>query len=438
MLSSRRVRDASRTVLVLSSVCLGLALALPAAAQYSGGTSAAQPAGIPSREMMAQRVDEARWHLGPLRLAPWYGLRDASFVSGTDTDTDFTASVGAGLRGYLRGGDRILVAGHFLPEYTWWAEDSARSGVDGRAGVALLGYFNRLTTEVSYRGSEIQEIFSSETEELAVQSQRALRAAIELALGPKVHLAVTATDTSLDLDEGRQVLARLDRDEERQSVRLSYRPRTTWGVALGYETGSDLFEDPGAGTGEPGESRDLSNDLEAVLLQLDVTGNRIGAFVEVADRSLEPTAGSSLAPTDVTTYRAGLFLEASRRVGLGFEWQRDLTYAVADVADFYLAERYRLRSQTHFGPARLALEVAVGSDDFRTGDGPALRSDDVLTYGGDLGLQVREVLRLVVGVRHTTYDSALDAFDRDVTVVSSGLELGTIPDWLRPRSGSDW
>ena len=64
-----------------------------------------------------QTVQQARYQLGPVRLAPWATLHDVAYVrtlfsTATPVPTDLTATAGAGFRAYLRNG----------PKVTWSAE----------------------------------------------------------------------------------------------------------------------------------------------------------------------------------------------------------------------------------------------------------------------------------------------------------------------------
>ncbi|MCP4655171.1 MAG: hypothetical protein GY856_07100 [bacterium] len=78
--------------------------AAPLGAQYIPPGSTTPGTEIPNQENLNDQVEEARWRLGAIRLSPWLGVRDASFVVTTDEQNeqqdDFTASVGAGLRAY--------------------------------------------------------------------------------------------------------------------------------------------------------------------------------------------------------------------------------------------------------------------------------------------------------------------------------------------------
>src|SRR5690242_10402067 len=93
---------AARVTLVAS---LLVATAAPALAQYrTAGTGFEL---FPSRkDQLTKAADAARWNLGPLRVAPWLGLRDVTYVreqspTGGSARGDLTATAGAGLKVYL-------------------------------------------------------------------------------------------------------------------------------------------------------------------------------------------------------------------------------------------------------------------------------------------------------------------------------------------------
>jgi hypothetical protein len=150
-----------KPALVTGALLVAL-LAVPAAAtsQYREAGSGVEI--LPSRkQLLEEAVEEARWRLGALRVAPWIGLRDVSYVrgerraddTGDEADSDLTATAGAGLKAYLPMGKAILAL-HALPEYSWWQKQDERNAVVGRYGAGVFGFFNRLETEITARRVE--------------------------------------------------------------------------------------------------------------------------------------------------------------------------------------------------------------------------------------------------------------------------------------------
>src|SRR5436305_6624609 len=107
---------ASMTILCLT--VLGLT-ARSAGAQFLQYTPPGGPELSPEsrQEQLKRELAAARYHLGPVRVAPWATLHDLAYVqsllvTGQRQPNDFTATGGLGFRAYLRDG----------PKATWTAQ----------------------------------------------------------------------------------------------------------------------------------------------------------------------------------------------------------------------------------------------------------------------------------------------------------------------------
>src|SRR5262245_3990916 len=102
-------------------------LADSAGAQFLKYTPPGGPQETPEsrQEQVEREVEQARFHLGPVRIAPWMSLRDIAYVrnlfsNGPAPPNDWTATAGLGFRAYLRNGRKATWTAQVLPEYLWW------------------------------------------------------------------------------------------------------------------------------------------------------------------------------------------------------------------------------------------------------------------------------------------------------------------------------
>ena len=130
------MRFSTRAPITALALLTALSTTLPASAQFSQYT---EPGGVLERgtsrkEQMEKAVENARWRLGPVRLSPWFTIRDAAYVSDVfagsretapgqeEEDSDFTITAGAGLQGFLPIGPKSYFTFDALPHYVYWQE----------------------------------------------------------------------------------------------------------------------------------------------------------------------------------------------------------------------------------------------------------------------------------------------------------------------------
>ena len=407
-----------------------------AAAQYTPPGSATPNERVPDEDIFEENIKAAPWTFGGLRVLPWAGVRDAGFVrtKGNDgsKDDDFTATVGAGLRAYLPVGGKVYWAAHALPEYVWWADNEAKRRTNGRYGVGLFGYFNRLQLEASWRIDETQQFFSNEVQELTTTRQTVGRLAAELKLGSRVSLFGQGqrSETANQEDESSRFLL-LDRDEELAVLGVRYRAPRGWMLGLGYEDRSTSFVSA---------ARSLSNTGSAQRLELGLDGNRVDLALKLVALELDPDADSAFVPVDETVGHLDALWNLSERVAMLTYVRRDVSYSLDLEQSHYLGERFGARFDFRLRKATFGLFVEAGNDDYE----PLLsnqvpRLDDVTTFGAQLDFEFRELFVLSVQLRETEYDSNFDAFDRDVTNLGFNVQLGALVRRLSlGNSGGQW
>ncbi|HEY7573669.1 MAG TPA: hypothetical protein VIB08_00735, partial [Thermoanaerobaculia bacterium] len=151
---SRRARNPRRRSLFLPSV-VGWLLALPAAAQLETD-SVPFLRTIAPQEQIAAEVENARFHLGPVRILPKIILRNAGYDDNVTSVPegqgekigDWTATLGLGARLILPAGSKVYLVGEAIPEYTWYLDLTERREWGGRYAGGVYGFFNRMTVEV--------------------------------------------------------------------------------------------------------------------------------------------------------------------------------------------------------------------------------------------------------------------------------------------------
>lgn len=425
-----------RRATLLGVVCVALlgGFGVPAAAQYSAPGSSTPSESMPTEESLESSIEAAPWQTGGLRILPWLGVRDVAFVRtqdevGNEVD-DFTATAGAGIRAYLPVGGKVYWAAHALPEYVWWSDDDNRSRVNGRYGLGVFGYFNRLKVEASYRLDETQRFFSNEVQDLTTTQELISRVGAEVKLGSRIYLYGQGQRNELENQEDDARFRLLDRDEESTIFGVRYKAPRGWMVGLGYEDASVDFQ---------GGSRNLSNTLTGQRFELALDGNRLDLSMTVSAIEQEPEAGSQFLEVDETVGHLDVLWNLSQRVAMLSYVRRDVFYSLELDQSHYLGERYGARLDIDLRKALLGFFVELGEDDYEPLVSQVSRLDDVTTFGASLDFEFRDLFVLSVQLRETEYDSNFSAFDRDVTNLGFSVELGSLLRRLSlGESGGQW
>lgn len=420
---------------IAACLCLGLTSAGPAAAQSAQYTAAGLGAGTEplDKEQLEQQMEAARWRLGPVRLAPYLGVRGLSWVQNVfaaegDDTSDLTASLGAGLTAYLPTGPRLFWVAQAMPEYVLWADLAERRQVVGRYGVALHGDLNRLGFALEGRTVEEQTEVTSEEPEPAIGGVDHLGASLALRLTPRLSLTAGAgveeiANRAGDPDDPRSPdFFRLDRREETARAGLRYAPGERFRLEAGVERHAIDFE---------GAARDLSSTGTSPYARLAVTGNQIRVAAEVVRRSFEPEPGSALPPTDATIGSLRLGFTPGWRFSVGLYGRRALLYSLSEAHSHFEEDRYGVEVGAPFGRrwTTRAFFEAGGNEYVALGPGAPARSDDALAYGLEGTLKLREWLTYQFGYRRLEIDSNLPGLDRETESLLSTVSL-TTGSWI--------
>jgi hypothetical protein len=392
---------------------------------------------LPDREQIESEMEEARWRLGPFRLAPWLALRgltyeDDVFVENEEGDEEATSdvhgSVGAGLSIYLPTGENVFWVVQALPEYLFWIDLDERNQLIGRYGAGVYADLNRLRLGLDGQLAEQQRTVTSESAQQVLSELTSVHAVAELEVSSAFSFAVDAArrEHAYELADGSTVSAgfdysNLDREESVLAGELRYHPSEKIELAVGAESTETDFDSG---------SRDLSSTGTSPYLRLRLDGNRLLFDARVVRRELEPEPGSALLPVDRTQGSARVELDLSHRFVLSLYGSLSTAYALA--ADYTQFDEERLGVGVGLPLSeRLSLTAfyEAGSDDYEPIPDSLPRSDDVTSWGAGATFQIGEWLHYRAGVTQVDYRSNLPDFDRDYLRIDSSVVLST-GDWV--------
>ncbi|HEV7518663.1 MAG TPA: hypothetical protein VGR07_20395 [Thermoanaerobaculia bacterium] len=404
-------------------------------AQFDQYTTPGGPAGRPedARGRLAREVAAARYHLGPVRIAPWLGFRDVAFVktllaTGQPAPTDLTATLGTGLRLYLPTGSKITWTAYVLPEYVWWRQAAGQRRLNERFGAGFHAFGTRLTVEATARRDEVQRIRTPELPRLANAREDHAVLTTELRITHK--LAVYATGSTLReesllgaRDPAAALLQVLDRREQVGRAGVRWRPVTGWLFGLGAERSKVDF-----GTRRPG-APDRSNAGTAPFAELRYERNRLFASADVAARSLRAAQGSDFVRYDRVTGQATV----AYRTGAGPEvflyGHRNLVYSILSQYAYLDAQRVGASLHAPFGHrTRGSVYVEGGSDGYTASvSGAPDRRDGVVAFGGNFQIEIGHSASLLLTAVRSRFNSNLPGGDRDFTSVGVTVSLAGRP-----------
>ncbi len=417
--------------LARAAVAAGVALWLAAAGAGAQFTQYSLPGSLaesrtPTREVLEDGYSEARWKLGRLRIDPGFALTDVGYhnnvFAGAEgmTISDFTATLSAGLNAYLHLGPKTILAGFARPQYVWWEELERLRELTESYGIGAFGYFNRMTVSLQARSDERQRHLNSEVETPVVIRNQGATLDLEVELGGRLgafgRLSAARIRHAADLGDALPGLrlALLDRDETVAAAGLTYELEENLEIGLGLERSDvDFLRDPGA----------RSNSGTSPLLRIAFLGNRVDAEGTLVSRDLEFEGGDRRFDQVTGTLRVELRL-APRSALTGYGG-RSLVYSAFDERGTFLQQRYglsltrRLRER-----GRASIFAELGRDEFETAAAGVPRDDDFESFGANFQYPLTERVHLELGASEVSYDSSIDEFDRETTVLRTAVRVG--------------
>ncbi len=413
--------------------CIGILFLLAGSAkgQFLVFTPPGGPEGRPEtvQERLEREIGEAPYHLGPVRITPLAGFRDAAYVrdlfgSQSTVESDVTATVGAGFRAYLRTGRKVTWIAQALPEYVWWNErtDARRLNVSGGLETILL--LNRLTIDMAASRLEQQGIVTPELAQLVSTATDLGRLDAELELTAKLRPFVSArwarqkglVDDRQD-DPAVARIALLDRDEQVVRAGLRWYPRNGWLVGLGAERSSVDFDS---------SALDSSNEGTSPVVELQIHRPHLFLRADLAARSLKATEGSRFVDYDDLTGKVAVSFVPRKRLEFWLYTNREILYSLSGEYPYLVDQRTGLAFGIGFGD-RIGSRVfaETGTNEF-TAFSPATpeRADDLRAYGGSLRFLLARGLSLTIQATRIELDSNLPGADRSYTSGGLSFSLG--------------
>jgi hypothetical protein len=401
-------------------------VAVSAGAQFAQYTAPGGPDGRPvdRKGQLAKEVASARMRLGPLRVAPEIALKDVAYVKNllgsalSSTPSDFTATVSGGFRAYLPTGPDVTWSGYALPEYVWWQKEAPRRRLDGLYGVALDGFWNRLTVQAKAASEAQQQVLTAEVPRLTSARNDHFDLGADLRLTGAISVFVsggllrTRALGNPAKDPFVAQFAELDRDEAVERAELRWRPGT-WLVGLGVEHSDVTFADR-----QPG-AVNRSNSGTAPVLELSRQHGRLFFEADVAQRSLTAKQGAAFAKFDKTTGHVTVSYEILRTVELFGYVNRNLVYSLLPGYSYFDDLRHGASLHIQLGQrTRASLFGETGTLDYTTFvPGTPRRADDLTSYGGAITFSVLRGAVLGVQGSRTRFDSNLPGAGRTLTIL---------------------
>lgn len=421
------------TILVKIFLAIFLSVVLPAGmanAQFNQYTPPGGPQEHPQtrEERLKLEIEAARYHLGPVRISPEVGIKDVAYVrnlfeSGTTAPADVTATVGAGARGYLRTGPKVVWVGRVLPEYVWWRQRKDSRNLNVSYGLEGLGFFNHFFLGAAAERNEGQAILTPEVPELASSRDDRLQATAEVRFTGALSSFATVSQNQqkglVDNLDDRLLgeVSFLDRTEQVLRGGVRWRPQRGWTLGLGAERSQVDFER---------RERDSSNSGTAPVLEVLVDRNRFFFQLDAAARSLETRDGSRFVPFDGVTGNIGLSIRPKRTIEVWTYGSRNLVYSLSP-SYAYLDDRRAGMSVVLTTGRRLVTRVYAerGTNEYAAFSPAAPgRSDQVRSFGGSLRFLVTELLMVSAQVTRSHFDSNLPGDDRTFTSGGLSVRLG--------------
>jgi hypothetical protein len=398
-----------------------------ARAQFDEYTAPGGPQERPESrpERLKREIEAARYHLGPLRLAPEAHLKDVAYVRNLFTAqgatvSDVTATVGAGLRAYLHTGPAITWVARVLPEYVWWRRRADARRFNLSYGVEGLGLFNRLFLGVAASRAEAQKILTPEVPTPANARADDLQATAEVRLTGAIYSFLNVRQDAekglVDevVDPLTHSLDLLDRKEVAERGGLRWRPRAGWTLGLGAEHTQVRFDR---------QTLDSSNSGTAPVLEAQIDRRQFFFQLDAADRSLTAAQGSRFVAFHGVTGNAAISFQPQPSHQIWLYGNRNLIYSLSTIYPYLDDERAGLAFGFSAGQRLSSRFFAeTGTDTYVAfAPGTPPRRDDVFSYGTSFRLPVGHGLALSGQAIHSRYVSNVPGASRSLT--SGGVSV---------------
>lgn len=310
-----------------------------------------------------------------------------------------------------------------MPEYTWSAEIPEQRFLGGTYDASAIALLNRLSFAVTAGTTKSLAVASSETEVRAIRNLSF--AGLDAELDVSGHLSIFASgqgqqvrfDSEGVRDNAFPDVSVLDRDETALRAGVRYRVTSFLDFTVAGEQTESLFEE---------RSLDQDNTSQAVLLGVHYDRPRSYLNLTLGQRTGDPTNNSRFRPYDETVGSYFASIGGGGPVQLELFGHRAVTYGLFGEVPYFLENRNGLGAVARAG-SRLRFRASgeVGTNDYENSPpippGNLQRTDDVNTYGGGFDVRLYRNVALTVFVSQSDLDSNMDAFDRSIVRVRTGI-----------------
>jgi hypothetical protein len=378
----------------------------------------------PLQEQVESQMSQSRWKWGPFRVQQELPLANVGynanvFGTGSDERSDFSATVGGGVRAIMPLGPKTFLRLDAIPEYTWYRRLDERRTAGWEVGGALLALFNRMQIELAASSRATVRAVSSE--ELTPTDQRVDRVwgNLEVDVFRRVALFVggEARETSYDPVEsdGDLNLELLERDERLARVGIRYKFRPWANVHAMFEKTEAEF---------PNDPLFSENEGDAILGGASVDRERFYFNVVAGRRTIEyPESGVTF---DEPTGSGFIAFRVFRRTELALTYRARPQYTTFAGNPYFYETRRGINLTVPMGNRLVVLSgYETGTNEFQqpvalVGGGSVRRSDDVTSWNAGLGFPFR---RASLDVRYHVdrYESNIGSFSRDVKRIQVSL-----------------
>ena len=371
---------------------------------------------LPAREELRRDLEESRFRLGSLRIAPKLSIENLGYnnnINGSATDpvSDETGSLVVGARLTLPLSSKLALRADLFPAYIWYAHEVERRGLGGQLAGSFLAFFNHLTFIGSGYATLSDSVVSTETLAIQREAVRGAKGDLDLAIFRRLSIVGNGEWQRHHYSSGGALNPTYDysindRTETAARAGLRYRYSDTVDVSAGVEGTWTDFENA------PSE-RDNASRAAIVGVHVEKTGlivNLSGAY-----RKGEARNGSTFPAYEEPTGSGYVSITVVRPLDVEFTGKRRISYSVGSSPPYHLETRWgaalliRIGSHVTLHPA-----AEMGTNRYTVGDrpDPAGRVDDATVYGGAVEIALARNVTLGTSWRRERYDSNIDAFDR--------------------------
>jgi hypothetical protein len=380
---------------------------------------------VPLEEQVKQEMADSRFHLGPIRLLPRFSVSEAGYNSnlfGTPAPTvsDWTAAVSAGLHMLLPLGSKMYLRGDALPEYYWYAHHPEQRSLGGQYAASWLGFFNRMSTDLSGGYSKKVSPLSSEIEGFVTHELVDGSANLEVNLSRRWSLFAGGEGHRLRYSsEGTRVtnVEELDRDDLAAHTGIRYRWTSFFNVAAEVKETQGQFVQ---------SSQPRDNRTTAYLLGVYYNRDRFFVNLNAGYQVGRPYNGSAFAPLSTSTgsYFVSYFL--TQPIELQAYGHRGTQYSQFEQNAYFIETRnalgitvkigYRvgLHGYGEYGTNQYPVPVLTGTELVN-------REDRFTTVGGGLSVLFFRSASITALINQRRVSSNIPGLDRSVLRFTTNL-----------------